>query len=364
MVTFQRAAAVFPVADVASAIEHYRSLGFTVDAYDDPPTYAFAQRDDVSLHLARVETLDPSTSMTSVYLYVSDADALAAEWASSPGRQVPPRDTDYGLREGAHVDPDGNLIRFGSRPATTAPEEWDRDALFDDDYLHFYARIFDEAKTDTEAALVWEMLALEPGDAVLDLACGHGRIANRLAERGATVVGLDATPSFLELAREDARQRGVAVSYVQRDIRELDESQRFDAVVSWFTAYGYFDDETNRDVLRRVQRALRPGGRFLVELNHKDGLLPLYLPSTVGRLGDDLLIDEPHYDPLTGRSTARRTTLRNGERRERTYFVRMFSFTELRDWLLQAGFRSVDGYAGDGTQLVATSRRMILVAGK
>jgi hypothetical protein len=53
-----------------------------------------------------------------VYLYVSDADALYAQWrlARVAGRLVAPVDTDYGLREGAHVDRDGNLLRFGSPP--------------------------------------------------------------------------------------------------------------------------------------------------------------------------------------------------------------------------------------------------------
>lgn len=243
-------------------------------------------------------------------------------------------------------------------------EEWDREALFNDDYLHFYGRILDDTKTDAEAELVWDLLSLKSGEEVLDLACGHGRIANRLAGRGAVVTGLDATQMFLELAASDARARGVDVTYVHEDIRRLDFDERFDAVVSWFTAYGYFDDATNRDVLQRVFQALRPGGRFLVELNHKDGLLPHYLPSAVGRVGEDLLVDEYSYDPITGRSITRRTTIRDGERKETTYFVRMFSFTELRDWLLQAGFSSVQGYAGDGSNLTATSRRMILVATK
>jgi predicted enzyme related to lactoylglutathione lyase len=121
MVAFQRAAAIFPVRDVAAAMEHYRSLGFTADAYDDPPTYAFAERDDVHLHLTKVNDLDPDESMVAVYLYVDDADAVAAEWASSAGRHVAVHDTPYGLREGAHVDPDGNLIRFGSRLPAANP---------------------------------------------------------------------------------------------------------------------------------------------------------------------------------------------------------------------------------------------------
>jgi hypothetical protein len=107
-------------------------------------------------------------------------------------------------------------------------------------------------------------------------------------------------------------------------------------VVSWFTAYGYFDDEQNRDVLTGVHRSLRPGGRFLVELNHKDGLLPQWLPSTVEQACDRTMIDERVYDPLTGRSNSRRTIVRDGSVRQSSFFTRMFSFTELRDWLLQA----------------------------
>lgn len=243
-------------------------------------------------------------------------------------------------------------------------DEWPIDDLFDDDYLHFYARRLTDESTDAEADLVWRMLGLTSGSAVLDLACGHGRIANRLASRGASVTGLDATQRFLDVARTDAEQRGVTVDYQRGDMRAIPWAGRFDAVVSWFTAYGYFDDEQNRAVLAGVHRSLRPGGRFLVELNHKDGLLPHWLPSTVDRVGDDILIDERTFDPLTGRSHARRTTIRDGRIREASFFVRMFSYTELRDWLLQAGFREVSGFAGDGEALTAASRRMILVAEK
>lgn len=115
MVTFSQVAPVLPVRDLAAAVEHYRRLGFTVSTYDGGG-YAFAERGDICLHLSQVSELDPARSLVSVYLYVTDADALAAEWAAAgvPGRLVAPTDTDYGLREGAHVDPDGNLLRYGS----------------------------------------------------------------------------------------------------------------------------------------------------------------------------------------------------------------------------------------------------------
>ena len=116
MSDFRKVAPVLPVADVVAAADHYRRLGFEVRAYEGGAPYAYAERGEVDLHLAQVDGVDPLTSLTSVYLYVDDADALLAEWraAGVEGRLVDAHDTDYGLREGAHVDPDGNLLRFGS----------------------------------------------------------------------------------------------------------------------------------------------------------------------------------------------------------------------------------------------------------
>ncbi len=111
-----KVAPVLPVRDVVSAAVHYRRLGFDVRAYEGGAPYAFAERGGVDLHLSQVDELDPLSSLSAVYLYVDDADALVAEWraAGVDGRMVDAQDTDYGLREGAHVDPDGNLLRFGS----------------------------------------------------------------------------------------------------------------------------------------------------------------------------------------------------------------------------------------------------------
>lgn len=114
--TLRSASPVLPVLDLGVAVRHYRGLGFAVEAHDGPEAYAFATRGDVQLHLSRSDEHDPLRTASHVYLYVDDADALHAEWAGArvAGRLHPPQDTPYGLREGAHVDPDGNLLRFGS----------------------------------------------------------------------------------------------------------------------------------------------------------------------------------------------------------------------------------------------------------
>ena len=112
----RRIAPVFVTTDLARALNHYERLGFTVEAYDDADYYGYASRNGIELHLAKVDRIDPRTTTSCAYLWVDDAEALHREWSDAgvEGRLVPPNRTDYGLDEGAHVDPDGNLIRFGS----------------------------------------------------------------------------------------------------------------------------------------------------------------------------------------------------------------------------------------------------------
>ncbi len=234
--------------------------------------------------------------------------------------------------------------------------------VFDEDYLYLYAaRLSDEA-SDAEAETIWRVLELEPGMDVLDLACGHGRIANRLAARGARVTGLDAAPLFLERARREAAERGLAVEYVDGDMRDLPWSERFDRVVSWFTSFGYFDDGDNRRVLREAWRALRPGGALLIENNNLPELLRRWLPAVVMERGDDFAIDRSQFDPVTGRAETERTVVRDGRTRRFRFSVRMFVAAELRHWLEDAGFADVSFYDGEGATLAADSRRLITVA--
>jgi hypothetical protein len=112
----QRISPVFPVRSIDSALSHYRKLGFVVREYNGTAAYAFAERDAIEIHLAEVRSLKPRRNTSAVYLYVDDADALFEEWsrAGIDGRLVTPIDTKYGLREGACLDRDANLIRFGS----------------------------------------------------------------------------------------------------------------------------------------------------------------------------------------------------------------------------------------------------------
>jgi hypothetical protein len=116
-VVFEDVTPVIPVLNLAAALERYRRLGFAVRAYGHGTGYGYADRDQVSLHLSEWDEHDPKRTASVVYLYVSDADAVRAEWAAAgvEGRLGEAQETEYGMKEFGFVDPDGTLHRVGSR---------------------------------------------------------------------------------------------------------------------------------------------------------------------------------------------------------------------------------------------------------
>ena len=106
---------VFPVSDLDAAVAHYSALGFETESFP-ASGFAFVRTGRTEIHLQRVPDLNPSTSTSSCYLLVTDADSLYREWEDSEalGYLVPPADTEFGLREFSHIDIDGNVIRIGS----------------------------------------------------------------------------------------------------------------------------------------------------------------------------------------------------------------------------------------------------------
>ena len=242
--------------------------------------------------------------------------------------------------------------------------EFPREEAFNDDYLYFYETFLTPERTAAEVEVVWKLLRLEPGLELLDLACGHGRIANPLAERGVRVTGLDATPFFLELARKDAAERGVEVEYVDGDMRSLPWTERFDRILCWFTSFGYFSDEENRQVLGEAHRALKPGGLLAIEMNNLLRLIQVYADEVVTERGEDKMIDRHRFDIQTSRSLDERTIIRGGKERTFTFSVRMFTAAELQDWLRAAGFRDTFAYGEDGEPLRLEHRRMAVVGRK
>jgi catechol 2,3-dioxygenase-like lactoylglutathione lyase family enzyme len=122
----ESAAPILPSRDLDETLAFYLRLGFEDrGGPHEEWNYLILGRGGIELQFYGDPDVDPLTTSASCYLRVPDADALHAEWhgagvardRATGSRLEPPEDTDYGMREFALVDPSGNLVRVGSRPA-------------------------------------------------------------------------------------------------------------------------------------------------------------------------------------------------------------------------------------------------------
>jgi SAM-dependent methyltransferase len=244
--------------------------------------------------------------------------------------------------------------------------QFNYDAVFEvDDHMYFYGDSLSDDRSDLEVVGLVQTAGLDTPLRILDVPCGFGRHANRLAALGHHVTGVDLYPGFLDLARRDAATRGVQADFRQGDMRHLDFEAEFDRVMMLFTSFGYFEDDDNFHVLENVARALVPGGWFILDIPNRDNFIKSIPQALVTEKNSDLMIDRGSFDTLTGRWYNRRIVIRNGIRKDKPFFVRLFNPSEIRDWLTRAGFEIVLIYGGfDSQPISADSRRMIVVSKK
>jgi catechol 2,3-dioxygenase-like lactoylglutathione lyase family enzyme len=104
---------IFRVADIARSIAWFERAGFEMSAHGD--SYAFAHRErDLTVHLVQAVG-DEVPGQGALYVHCQEADRVGDEWRQAGIDVHGPQDEDYGKREGWITDPDGNVIRFGSR---------------------------------------------------------------------------------------------------------------------------------------------------------------------------------------------------------------------------------------------------------
>jgi SAM-dependent methyltransferase len=248
---------------------------------------------------------------------------------------------------------------------TVSKVPFDLDAVFEvDDYMYVYRDDLTDERSDAEVASLVKLLELDSSVKILDLACGFGRHANRLAALGHSVIGVDFMPGFLEIAREKAAEMGVQVDYRQGDMRQVSFVEEFDRVLLLFTSFGYFEDDENVQVLENMARALKPGGLLGFDIPNRDVVVKDLPTSDVIDKDGDLLINRLSFDVLTGRFHNRRIVIRNGVRKDKPFSIRLYNATEIRDLLNRIGLEVYKLLGGDDQPLSASSRRMVVIARK
>lgn len=212
--------------------------------------------------------------------------------------------------------------------------------FFDEKYLVAGLRQIRRRKTLADIRFIRKALMLAKGSAVLDVCCGIGRHALELSKLGYKVTGVDYSATYIDIAREQARKRGLKVVFKQHDMRALPYRSVFDAAICMWTSFGYFDKQ-NDDLttLKRIRRSLRPGGKFLIELINRDWLIGNFEPFGWLETKNGYVLEKRQIDLLTSRLYAEWTYTDGDQSTKKNLSLRVYSVHELVGLLAEAGFK-------------------------
>lgn len=229
---------------------------------------------------------------------------------------------------------------------------------FNDDYLKVYSHRNDEMAAE-EVDFIIQSLHLDPDLPILDLCCGGGRHLRQLLSRGYhRTFGVDLSPSLL---KEAARESGTVGNLVRADMRWLPFEASFQAVLSFFTSFGYFaTEEENLQVLRGIRRVLLPNGTLVLDLP-STAITKSLVPRTEKKIGNLCVTEERQYIAKTRRMEKQITIEGPEGSQEFIESVRVYSFREIREILAEARLSMV-GVWGDfkGNSFNHDSSRMII----
>jgi SAM-dependent methyltransferase len=321
---------------------------------DEPPAHPDRDDDALAAAPAAADGAAPGASPDS-----------SLEGPESPGRRVKPPPPNKRRRPPPPSSRSAEMRRVEAPSPPGARKWWEE--MFSEEFLRAIP-ILSPKQLDREVNFIDEALAVARGGRILDLACGAGQHAVELATRGYDLVGFDLSQSQLDWAGGLAQERNQRLQFTYGDMRELTYNEAFDAVYSWNTSFGFFEEEKNVDVAQRVFRALRPGGRFLLDVINRDFVVAQQ-PGQTWFEGDGCVcIDDVAIDFITSRMKVKRTLmLTNGKNRECNYSLRIYGLHELGKILHDVGFKvlNVSGRPEmPGVFFGATSPRVIILAVK
>jgi SAM-dependent methyltransferase len=213
---------------------------------------------------------------------------------------------------------------------------------------------------------------------VLDLMCGTGAHAILLSKSGFNVVGIDASEHMMNIAI-NKRYDPTNPKFLHMDIRDIDYSNEFDAVICLFNCMQYFfKDEDLNDVIVNIYKALREGGLFVTDLRNGHGFITrnsANIPFTkhigVNGIDIEMRVMDLEFNEVTSIATYHTKYIINDE--ERTYEMderhsnRFFERDEFENALRDNGFIVLDVLGSTtevGVPLTDESNSMMFIARK
>lgn len=313
---------------------------------------------------------EPAAELAADELLEDEEDAGGAPRHSKPpppprGEKAPPPPPEKVEKAEAKPEAAPPKGAAAAKARARKPRRKWYETLFNDDYLRTVP--IPHPKTiERQCDFIEQRFGLAKGATILDVGCGLGLHAVELTRRGYLVVGLDLSLPMLSRAADEAQEHGFKINFLHADMREMNFDGAFDAVLCWGTTLGYFDDETNKQVIERLYRALKPRGLLLLDVVNRDYVIRTQ-PNLVWFEGDGCVVmEETQMNYITSRLETKRTViLDDGRQRDNLYSIRLFSLHELGQVLHHQGFRVVEvtgREAHPGVFFGADSPQLIILA--
>lgn len=138
---------------------------------------------------------------------------------------------------------------------------------FDTSYYHQLYNNRDESEAQRFITNILSFLKLPNTSKVLDIACGKGRHAKAISDKGYDVVGVDLSPNSISEAN---KMRSANLEFFVQDMREPFRENEFDAAFNFFTSFGYFEtEEDNERAAQSMTDNLKQGGVLLIDFVNK-----------------------------------------------------------------------------------------------
>jgi ubiquinone/menaquinone biosynthesis C-methylase UbiE len=185
-----------------------------------------------------------------------------------------------------------------------------------------------------------------------------------LAKKGIRVTGVDITRSYLDELSKKARQRGLKINVVHADMRRINFDSEFEAGGNLWTSFGFFEKESdNRLAIKKMYRALKPGGKFMLHVINRDWIMRNYQPRGWEEAAGVKSVEERYFDYRTSINYGTWHVIKDGKEETFKLTIRMYSFHELIDMFKSVGFADIEGYGSVKEEPIDRDKQMMYVIG-
>ena len=214
-----------------------------------------------------------------------------------------------------------------------------------------YDRLTNDVDYGAVVSFYYEILTAEgvaPRSAV-DLACGTGSVTALLAEKGIPVIGVDMSEDMLTVALQKTQDMENPPRFICQKLQDLRLARGVDLAVCALDSIDYITDPAHcREAIRRVYKALNPGGIFIFDVNTPEKLRAMDGQVFLDEDEDVYCVWRGEFDEKTNIcSYGMDLFQRHGELWERSFEEHQeyaYSASELKAYLKEAGFTGIAIY--------------------